>query len=76
MHPAFHLLFSFLVQVALKCWNVTGEQNGVEMEITHHSNIVLLGVCTHGLYVAPQEVAESWRDLGGYFHSLPLSSAL
>lgn len=42
-----------LLQVALKCWNVTGEQNGVEREITHHSNIVPPGVCTHSLYVAP-----------------------
>lgn len=68
MHPAQHL-FSFLVQVVLKCWNVTGEQNGVEREITHPSNIVPLGASTHGLYVAPWKAAESWRDLGLFLFS-------
>lgn len=67
MHPAGHLPSSAVVSVALKCWNVTGEQNGVEREITHHSNIGPVGVCTHGLYVAPRKVAESWRVLGDYF---------
>lgn len=33
--------------------------------MTHHSSSTPLGVCTPGLYVAPQKVAGSLRDLGG-----------
>lgn len=76
MHSAWHLLSSFLVQVALKCWNVTGEQNGVEREMPHHCDVDPLGVCTQGLHVAPQKVGESWRDLGVNFQSLPVPPAL